>query len=187
MKKFVKVLWIIEGVALIIGGCCAFFNPMAGFMTFQGICAISLLISGISSILAYIASHRVLLGAGWILSEGIITTILGALLLTALFYDGIIAKEIMASFAVVLSVILALWLAFYGVTHLTRSFDLHKLGASGWGWGTIWGIICIVCAIAVFCKPVVSAIGTTSFIMGLILIIGGISSISRCLTRDIED
>lgn len=187
MKTFIKVLWIIAGVVLIVGGIAAFFNPLAGITTFEAICGFALAVSGIMSIIAYCASSKVMLGAGWILAEGILSLILGGVILVASFSNGIIATEITGMLAKFVGWLLAFWLLFSGITHITRSVDLHKLSAKGWGWGLIWGILCIVCALGVFCQPVITALGTMSFVLGIILIVGGVSILARCFTRDIED
>lgn len=189
MKTFIKVLWVIAGAALILGGCFAFASPLASLHIFQVICGSVLLVTGIISIIAYCASHRIMLGAGWILAEGIMSALMGGLILVAKFTGGIIHSEYVSSavFSIFFAMIIAFWLMFSGVNQLTRSFDLHKLGARGWGWGTIWGIICILGAIAVFCSPIVAAVGTITFLLGFALIVGGISVLSRCFSRDIED
>lgn len=187
MKTFVKVLWVIAGVILIGSGLTSFFNPLSGITTFEVICGFALAASGVMSIVAYCASSKVMLGAGWVLAEGILSLILGGIILVAGFSDGIIATEITGVLAMFVGWLLAFWLLFSGVTHITRSVDLHKLRAKGWGWGLVWGILSIICALAVFCKPVITALGTMSVVLGIVLIIGGVSILSRCFTRDIED
>lgn len=178
MKVLTKVLWAIAGIALILAGCMAFFNPLAAFLVFEYICGGALILSGVLSIIAYIATNKVMLGAGWVLADGIISLLLGLLICFSRYNDQI--------FSITISMALGLWLMFSGVSETSRSFDLKKLGAKGWGWLTAWGIICIICAVSIFCTPITSAIGITSFIEGIALILGGIAVMSRCLTRDIE-
>lgn len=189
MKTFIKVLWVIAGVALMIGGCFAILEPLKAMNVFEIACGISFIVSGVSGIVAYIASHRVLFGAGWVLAEGILSTLLGCLLLLSKLGGGIIAGEYASGtvFSVFVGTIIGLWLMFFGVNALTRSFDLHALGAKGWGWSTLWGIICILVAVGVFSSPIVSAVTTVSFLMGVSLMIGGVGMIARCFSRDIED
>lgn len=179
MKTFLKVLWVIAGIVLILGGCAAFFNPLKAFVLTEVIFGAALMISGVVSIIAYIRTHKVIMGAGWILADGILTLILGALICFSHYSNGL--------FAITISAFLGLWLLFTGISQTTRSFDLHKLGAHGWGWLTAWGVICIIGGVAVFCNPVITAVGTTSFISGIVLILGGVAAFSRCLARDIED
>lgn len=179
MKTFLKVLWVIAGIVLILGGCAAFFKPFKAFVVTEVILGAALIISGIVSIIAYIRTQKHMLGAGWILAEGILSLILGLLICFSKYSNGL--------FAITVSTFLGLWLLFSGVSQMIRSFDLHKLGAHGWGWITAWGIICIIGGVAVFCNPVITAVGTASFLSGIVLILGGIAALARCLTRDIED
>lgn len=179
MKTFLKVLWVISGIVLILGGCVAFFNPFKAFVVTEVIFGAALIISGILSIIAYIRTQKYMLGAGWVLADGILSLILGLLICFSNYSDGL--------FAITVSTFLGLWLLFSGISQTIRSCDLHKLGAHGWGWLTAWGIICIFGGVAVFCNPVITAVGTTSFLSGIILILGGVAALTRCLTRDIED
>ena len=179
MNTFVKVLWVIAGIVLILGGCAAFFNPLSAYVVTEVIFGAALIISGIVSIIAYARTSKVMMGAGWVLADGILSLILGALICFSRYNEGL--------FAITISTFLGLWLLFSGSSETIRSFDLHKLGAKGWGWLTAWGIICILGGIAVFCNPVITAVGTTSFLSGFILIAGGIAAITRCFTKDIED
>lgn len=179
MSAFTKVLWIIAGAGLILAGCMAFYNPFVAFLVFEYVCGGALILSGVLGIVAYIATNKIMLGAGWVLADALLSLILGIMICFGKYNDQI--------FSLTISVAIGLWLMFSGISQTTRSFDLKKLGASGWGFMTAWGIICILCSICVFCTPLTSAIGITSFVTGISLILGGISVISRCLTRDIEE
>ena len=88
--------------------------------------------------------------------------------------------------AVTLGVLVGIWLLVSGINNLSRSFDMHRLGAKGWGWLTIWGILCIAAGVMVFCKPLIAAIGITEMVVGISLLIGGVATLFRCFTRDIE-
>ncbi len=58
MKTFLKVLWVIAGIVLILGGCAAFFNPFKAFVVTEVILGAALIISGIVSIIAYIRTQK---------------------------------------------------------------------------------------------------------------------------------
>lgn len=189
MKKFVKVLWIIAGAALIVSGCFAFVSPQKAMVAFEIICGVALLVSGISSIVAYAATKKIMLGAGWVLADGILSAALGSIIVLSQISGGIIADQYVttAVFSVFIAILIAMWLLFFGVNSLMRSFELHRFGARGWGFSTFWGIICIICAVSVFCRPVVSGMSAISFLLGSALIVGGIGMLLRCFSRDIED
>lgn len=178
MKVFVKVLWIIAAVALILAGASTFFNPLSAFLTVSYIVGGALVLSGIIGIITYFVGRNVMLGAGWVLADGILSTIFGAMIIF-----GEYSKDFLA---VAIGVMVGMWLLISGVNTLARSFDMHKLGAKGWLWQTLWGLICIAAGVAVFCRPVISAVGIAGMTLGLSLIIGGVAMLFRCLTRDIE-
>ena len=179
MKVFVKVMWVIAGIALIIGGVSAFFNPISAFLMWEYILGGAFVVSGLAGILAYFASRNVMLGAGWVLADGILSIIFGGMIIFGKYSEGFLA--------ITVSAIVGIWLIISGVNNLSRSFDMHRLGAKGWGWLTFWGLICIIGGVLVFCNPLVSAVGIVSgLLIGLPLIVGGVAMLFRCLTTDIE-
>lgn len=179
MNKFLKVLWVIMGVLIIVGGVAFFFNPLSAFVITEVIVGSILMCVGVISIIAYATTQKVMLGAGWVLAEGILSLLIGFLIC----FSG----KSEAIFAITISMALGLWLLFSGISQISRSMDLHKLGAKGWGWITAWGIICVLAALSFFCTPIASAIGTVGYLSGFVMIIGGIGVITRCLARDIEE
>lgn len=178
MKVFIKVLWAIAGIALIIAGAATFFNPLAAFLTVSYIIGGALIVSGLVGIIGYFAGRNVMLGAGWVLAEGILSVIFGAMICFGEYSKGFLA--------ITMGVLVGIWLLVSGINSLTRSFDMHKLRAKGWGWLTVWGILCIAAGVVVFCKPVVTAIGIADMVIGIALFIGGVATLFRCFTRDIE-
>src|SRR5574344_743952 len=183
MKIFLKIMWALGGIILILCGCSAFFNPMAGMVAFQTIIGAGLIISGILSIIGYAATQKILMGAGWILADGIMSLIFGGLIIFAMTYSDMLTAEFTAVVSVFIAVIIGVWLITTGVGQITRAVDLHKHNEKGWGWGIFFGIVSLLCAGAMFCKPVVMAMGTLSVFMGIILIVGGVSLVSRCFAR----
>lgn len=178
MKVFIKVLWAIAGVSLILAGAATFFNPVAAYVAISYIIGGALFISGFLDIIAYFSSRKVMLGAGWVLAEGILSVVFGAMICFSEYSKGFLA--------VTLGVLVGIWLLVSGINNLSRSFDMHRLGAKGWGWLTIWGILCIAAGVIVFCKPLIAAIGITEMVVGISLLIGGVATLFRCFTRDIE-
>ena len=179
MKVFIKVLCAIAGILLLLAGAATFFNPLASFVTISYIIGGALFVSGFLSIIAYFASRKVMLGAGWVLADGILSVVFGAMICFGEYSKGFLSLTI--------GVIVGIWLLVSGINTLSRSFDMHRLGAKGWGWLTLWGILCIAAGVVVFCNPIISAIRITDMVVGLSLLVGGVSTLFRCFTRDIED
>ncbi len=179
MSKVLKVLWVICGALVILGGISFIYNPLAGFLITEYIIGGALILVGIISIFAYIKAHKEMFGAGWILAEGLISLVLGSLIC----FSGI--GDLLFSFTIAMA--LGIWLMFSGVSQISRSMELHKLGAKGWGWPMFFGIVCLIAAVSFFFNPVSSAIGTVNFLLSVVMIIAGVSLISRCFVKDIEE
>ena len=91
MKVFVKVMWVIAGIALIIGGVSAFFNPISAFLMWEYILGGAFVVSGLAGILAYFAGRNVMLGAGWVLADGILSIIFGGMIIFGKYSEGFLA------------------------------------------------------------------------------------------------
>ena len=99
-----------------------------------------MLVSGVLDIIAFAKSYDVVIGSGWLLANGILTLLLGLLML---------GNEWIT--ATVLPLLFILWLISSGISSLVHSFDLKRFGVSGWGLMTAWGAggDCIWCGFAV--------------------------------------
>ena len=71
MSKFSRVLWLIFGIALIISGIIAIFNPLETVVMLAYIIGFLMIFSGISSIF-YFVCLRHLIGSGIILLDGMV-------------------------------------------------------------------------------------------------------------------
>lgn len=168
MKKILRVLWLISGILLILAGVYCLFNPGAALVSIAYLVGISVLFDGISSLILFFAAHRELSGPGWILFDGIISTVMGILLLfTNLF----------AFVATALPWIFAVWVILKGIVAFLHSFDLKKLGGPFWYILTIIGVLCAIFGVVSMIRPIVGAIAL-SIIIGIYLIGTGISTIA---------
>ena len=120
MKTFVKIMWVLGGVILILASCMAFFNPVTGMITFETAVSIALLISGLLSVITYIATHKIMLGAGWILADGLISLVLGGIIMCAITSSDMITAQFTAAFSIFFAIIIGIWLIVSGVGQLTR-------------------------------------------------------------------
>ena len=178
MSKVLNVLWAISGVLVIAAGVSFIFNPLTGFVITEYIVGGVLILIGLISVFAYMGVHKELFGAGWILAEGLISIIFGSLICFSQF------GNLLYSFTIAMA--LGIWLMFSGISQISRSLELHKLSAKGWGVPMFFGIICLIASISFFFNPVVSVVGATSYLFAIVMTIAGISIISRCFVKDIE-
>ena len=167
-----RVLWILAGVLLIIAGVICLVNPGAAWTTLSLYLGISMLISGVIDIVVFARGSRYMVGSGWFLLDGILTVLLSLFLL---FHQAFTMLP--------LPFIFGMWLLCSGVSKFVNSFELKRLGVPGWGWFTALGILLAVVGFFSFWDPV-SQLFALSFLVGILLIFQGVSSILRaCFTR----
>ena len=129
---------IIIGFLIIAGGVILILLPEIGYLVIALILAISLLVSGISSLVYYFTMARHMVGGRNTLYSGLI--MLDFAMLTLSFSD-------------VPKVFIMLYLgAVYGVTgllHVLRGLEARKRKAPNWYWSFISGLLNLI--IALFC------------------------------------
>ena len=162
-----RVLWILAGVLLIIAGVICLINPGAVWTTLSLYLGISMLLSGVIDIVIFARGNRYMAGAGWFLLDGILTVLLSLFLL---FHQ--------AFTMLTLPLIFGMWLLCSGASKFVNSFELRRLGVPGWGWFTALGILLAVVGFFSFWDPV-SQLFALSFLVGILLIFQGVSSILR--------
>ena len=162
-----RVLWILAGVLLIIAGVICLINPGAAWTTLSLYLGISMLLSGVIDIVIFARGNRYMAGAGWFLLDGILTVLLSLFLL---FHQ--------AFTMLTLPLIFGMWLLYSGVSKFVNSFELRRLGVPGWGCFTALGILLAVVGFFSFWDPV-SQLFALSFLVGILLIFQGVSSILR--------
>lgn len=163
---FSKFLWLISGIILIFAGIAAIFNPTATIVSIAFILGLAMLISGVFEIVIFAVTHDEIFGAGWVLTDGILTVLLSLLLLCNQYVT-----------AIAIPFIFAIWVMFTGTSRTITSFDLKKANVSGWGWMTLLGILGIVLGFASFFFPELAG-GIISIMVGIFLIVQGAISIA---------
>lgn len=162
-----KVLWIVAGALLIIAGIICLCNPGTALVSMCLFMGILMLFSGIVDIVIFAKGNQQIAGAGWFLADGILSFILGLMLLFN------------QTFALVtLPFIFGMWLLFSGINSFANSFELKRLGIRGWGWFTALGVILIVIGFFSFFDPVADLFAL-SVLVGILLIAQGFSIIVR--------
>lgn len=147
IKQSVKhwYLHLIVGLIFIAVGFWVFTSPIQSYAAFTILFSISFLISGIMEIFFAISNRNVLENWGWTLAMGIITTLVGFMLIAN--------PEISA-----------LTLALYvGFMIMLRSFwaigsalDLKDYGVKGWGISLFIGILGVLFSALLILKPAIS-------------------------------
>ena len=81
MKIRTKILWVGAGVLLIAAGVWCLCTPGQVIADIAYILGVFTLISGLLSVAAYFLAGAGTLGGGWMFADGLITVLLGGLLL----------------------------------------------------------------------------------------------------------
>ncbi len=165
-----KVLWVIAGLLIIAAGIVVICSPGGTILSLAFLLAIAMLISGISNFVAFARYRKEQFNAGWILADGILTTLLGILLL---------GNQLVT--AAMIPYIFGIWVMISGILRIVNSTDLKKLGISSWGWVLASGIISVLCGFAALWNPVIAMIAI-SILLGVLFIIQGIMTISLAFT-----
>ena len=105
------------------------------------------LVSGIMDVVTYIGVGGALPGSGWILADGILTIILSFFVLGNQAFT-----------AVSLPFIFGIWIIFSGITRLVNAMEFQRVGAQGWGWMIVHGILDILFGILCFLEPLAGSI-----------------------------
>lgn len=167
LKSRVKNWWIslIMGILFLGVGLLILFYPLAGYEAIAILFSAIMLVTGIFEIIFAASNKNVLSGWGWYLALGILDVILGLVLI---FIPGF--KEVVIPF------ILAFWLMFRGISSVGYSIDLQRYGSKNWGWYMTFGILAVLCAIAIILFPLAGAVSAV-WICGFLFLFLGISRI----------
>ena len=158
-----RILKIIAGVVLILTGVLCFANPGVTFIYIAFLLGCAMIFSGASGILAYIIINKKKEPSGLILTEGILTTILGCLVLSnQLATDAVIP------------VFFGMWVMFSGILRMVESLEMKSTGIVIWKWILAQGMISILAGVYAFVNPMLA--GLAAFvIIGIFFVIQGVN------------
>lgn len=161
-----RVFVLIFGILMVILGCVLFATPGTNSLILAYVVCFLMVVYGIAEIAYYVSHRKGHIVSGWVLADGIITVILGILLLF------IPSMQILT-----MSIVFAVWVLFTGVTRTASAFSAMDMGVSNWGWSMAAGVIGILLGIWLLCDPLL-AIMSIGFLVPLAFIMEGISGIA---------
>lgn len=163
ISSAVKNWWVslLLGLLYILIAICLMFTPLASYIALSVLFSIALFVSGTLEILFAASNRKQISSWGWYLAGGIIDLILGIYLMAS---PGM-------SMAV-LPFILAFWLMFRGFSSTGYAMDLKRYGTGSWGWYMAFGILAILCSIAIIWQPGLGVFTLVYMIAYALLIIG---------------
>ena len=163
-----KIITIIMGIFLTIGGFFVFRTPVQTFFSIGWIIGILLLISGINIIMDHFILKKGNVKGHWDLVGGILTILMGFLLLYSQIAEIALNNIILFIFGS--------WVLISGIIRIVVSFQHRKSGEKIWIWIFIMGVISILLGVYGFVNPMVFkfAIG---FMIGFFIMMQGINLI----------
>lgn len=161
-----RVLMLIFGILLIGLGIVLFASPIANSVVLAYVICILMAVYGIAEIIFYIVRRKDGAASGWALTDGIITTILGLMLL---FIPGAQIPT--------MTILFAFWVLFTGVTRTAAAFTSKSAGARNWGFLLVVGIIGILLGIWLLCDPLLAVV-TIGYLLPLAFLVQGVSAIA---------
>ncbi|MDL2315252.1 DUF308 domain-containing protein [Bacteroidales bacterium OttesenSCG-928-C19] len=167
VKNTVKYWYLplIAGILFVIVGVWIFATPIESYLVLAILFSISFLISGISDIIFSVSNRKELDNWGWVLALGIISTILGGVL--------IIHPEISIT---TLPLFVGFVVLFRAISAISISIDLKRLRFPDWGYMLALGIIGTILGILLLFNPFAAGI-TLIIFTGFAFILLGIYSI----------
>ena len=171
-----KVLSIIMGVIVVVLGVWCVMTPVSTFGTVSWIAGFAMIIEGVGKIMSFFTEKKVGKPDVFLLVGGILSTVLGVVLLVSLgmrwAYDLFVAY------------LVACWVIVAGITNIVRAFNLRNLDGSraarslgsNWGWVLALGILLLVVGIWGFFNPVMVMVAL-GWQIGFAVIAGGVNLI----------
>ena len=168
-----RISSIIVGVLLIFTSVWCIAHPGATYLSLAFLLGAVMLLHGITAVFGYL-SIRIpkKRGPGWLLADGMVTTILSLLVLS---------NQLVADSAV--PVFFGLWILHSGVARIV--FSVNENYKRGWIWLLVLGIICVLSGVYLFVDAIVfdftliSLVGFTFLLQGVNMLYLGASSDSQ--------
>lgn len=163
VKSAVKNWWLslILGILFVGVAILMMFMPQSSYLALALLFSVCVFVAGIFEIIFSITNKDTLSGWGWYLAGGIIDLLVGILLLVI---PGL--PEMMIPY------LLAFWFMFRGFSAIGFAVDMQRLGSRDWGWYLVFGILAVICAVAIIFRPIAGAITTVYLVAFSFLFIG---------------
>ena len=173
-RSIMKIIAIILGVLLAIGGVYCMFAPIATYATISWLIGAAMVIEGVARIVVWSEQRRNGYATGWTLVGAIVSLLLGIFLL----------GSFVAQFAVdvFIAYLIAVWMVVGGITRIIAAFELRNLQnqagpfAGSGSWVSVLAIGAIITILGVLCifNPTAVMI-SVGFLLGLSIVSTGVA------------
>lgn len=153
---------LILGIIFIATGIWAIVTPETTYLSLSVLFSVTFVVIGILEIVFSITYRKVLDGWGWSLASGILSVIVGVLLIMHP-QVSIVTLPIFVGFVVL----------FHSTMAIAWSIELKKYGVSNWGWLLFTGIVGVILSFFLLWNPRFAGL-TIAVFTGLTLVVIGI-------------
>lgn len=164
-----RILTIVSGILMVLTGVFCFMNPGQTFLSLAFIVGLIMVINGLIHALAYLIGrgfHNKGDNNGWILTDALITLLLGILIL---------CNQIVAD--AVIPMVFAIWMFVSGILRIEAATHINKeKKMSNFRTTVITGVLTVLVGIFGFINPLVIWM-TTAVLLGMFLVMQGINVI----------
>ncbi len=167
-----RLVLLIAGVLLLAAGLMMAMSPAATMRAISILLGLILIIAGGVDLAVYLGFRRLLCGVGWMLASGLVTLLLGVLVL---FNKWITAVTVPVLFSV--------WILFAGAATAVRALDLHHFHMRSWLLYLILGLLQVVLGIVALFQPLAAAT-LVSILVGVQLMLRGVDVICTAVIFD---
>ncbi|WP_313375056.1 HdeD family acid-resistance protein [Chishuiella sp.] len=167
VKNSVKYWWIslIIGLLFITLGIYCFVYPTTAYLALSSFFAVAFLFSGIAEIIFSISNKDQIDNWGWTLAYGILTTVVGFMLVT----NEILTLQVFSFYVGFL-------ILFRSISGISYAFDLKNYGIKDWGISLFFAILGLVLSFILISSPELA--GLTAVVwLGLAIISAGFFAI----------
>ncbi len=167
-----KMITIILGVLVAIGGIYCLFAPGATFLSLGWLVGIALIVAGINAIAAHGKGKKTGHSTVWDVVGGVLTILAGFFVTFNLF------TRLLTDVALIY--IFAAWLVLTGILRIVSAFKLKGLKLP-WVWFLIAGILGLLLGLYSFFHPVITAF-SIGYLLGFWVLFAGINLIATGMT-----
>lgn len=168
-----RVIAIILGVLMIIGGAYCMFAPIATYAALSWLIGITMIIEGVGSAVTWNSRRKLGFADGWTLAGAIVSIILGVFLLGS--FAARVAMDVFIAY------LIAFWLVFGGVMRIVTAINIRRYqketgdagDAPNWILLLILGILIIILGILCIFNPTAIMI-SVGFMLGLSIVCSGV-------------
>lgn len=180
-RRLATTVWwliLVEGLLAIAFGIAALFFTQATLTTIMILFGVYALVDGVLALYGGIKNRDE--GWGWLVFGGIVGVAV-----------GILALRYPSTTAIALTLLVAFWALVSGAIRVYGSLELRKLGADGWVWALIAGIVALLFGLALVIFPgygvatLIWLIGITVLVFGIALVVNAI--LLRSVVHDVAD